>query len=550
MFHCLSTVVPWVAGLAIVLQLHLVLASAPIVFPQEVVFDDIDPLAAFASCDDSDQALEKLARLQECAEDPDAVLALTHEEQHALSHLAELCATVGDEEIPEEERNDLLREVQLVELAKTDYLAGYTSRQGIPVRADFKREASYRKAVEVYEISERWAQSCYVNAQEEAKILEGYTTHRTPPVPYYQQLHGKAKHKARQRYDQELEHYNKYERRDREKYLTAHREPKPRKHHARKHSPWHYIKKYKTFIIIGLVILAVALGVYIAWPASADEPKMSPRYANPDPPEEAFAVEPFQAEASLETAAQKIVACTANIAEFAAGLPIGLYKGAKESLGNTWHLATAMVQDPIGTSTQIIDGAHALLSLVQEGHWSQALDQTFPKVKPLCQTWSSLSAYEQGLGVGECLGEYGCDFFTPTVVTKGIGKVAKLAKGAVSGEKQAAKILKFAQKGARPAGSLPHLEIKEVARKMANGHGFQKHVIRQREFPGMTRAKYQNMVEEIMAQPSEIRGLRNGRRAYWDESRKVVVVYDPNAKDCGSAFKPREGYDYFSDVLK
>jgi hypothetical protein len=73
-------------------------------------------------------------------------------------------------------------------------------------------------------------------------------------------------------------------------------------------------------------------------------------------------------------------------------------------------------------------------------------------------------------------------------------------------------------------------------------------VVEQGEFPGIrTRGEYQTMIEDVMLNPAEVRSLGGGRMAFWRDG--VVVIRDPNTLDGGSAFVPRDGYDYFRNQL-
>jgi filamentous hemagglutinin len=55
----------------------------------------------------------------------------------------------------------------------------------------------------------------------------------------------------------------------------------------------------------------------------------------------------------------------------------------------------------------------------------------------------------------------------------------------------------------------------------------------------------QQLAESIMKNPSEIKILSNERIGYWDDKTQSVVVYNPNAADKGTFFRPRNGKNYF-----
>ena len=78
-----------------------------------------------------------------------------------------------------------------------------------------------------------------------------------------------------------------------------------------------------------------------------------------------------------------------------------------------------------------------------------------------------------------------------------------------------------------------------IAEQIARGHAFEKHA---REYrPGQ-------MVTRNLRQPDAERRLARGRRAYWEEDFGGVVIFDPNNDDCGTAFRPRRGKEYFDQL--
>jgi filamentous hemagglutinin len=94
----------------------------------------------------------------------------------------------------------------------------------------------------------------------------------------------------------------------------------------------------------------------------------------------------------------------------------------------------------------------------------------------------------------------------------------------------------------------------DIASRIANGHSFDKLVITQNEFKELgvnTRERFAGFIDNIMnnASGSDLRTLSNGRVAYWDNSTNMVVIYDPNSSDWGTAFRPTDGRIYF-DGLK
>ena len=91
-------------------------------------------------------------------------------------------------------------------------------------------------------------------------------------------------------------------------------------------------------------------------------------------------------------------------------------------------------------------------------------------------------------------------------------------------------------------------DVKALAERIANGHSFEKHVVKAGEFIGIrTKGQFAKVIEDVV-ENGEVRQLRNGRTAYWKKT--VVVIHNPADVDWGTAFAPKEGYYYFTHVLK
>lgn len=98
--------------------------------------------------------------------------------------------------------------------------------------------------------------------------------------------------------------------------------------------------------------------------------------------------------------------------------------------------------------------------------------------------------------------------------------------------------------GAADAASGARLSARLAADEIASGHAYTKHVVQRGEFPGIrTRTQFADMVENVINNYDDVRHLSGGRTAYWRDG--VVVIRNPGAPDGGSAFVPRDGYDYF-----
>jgi hypothetical protein len=88
-----------------------------------------------------------------------------------------------------------------------------------------------------------------------------------------------------------------------------------------------------------------------------------------------------------------------------------------------------------------------------------------------------------------------------------------------------------------------------IADKISSGHAFDKHVVQEAQFPGITSAQqFSSHINGIISNPSDVKTLSRGRTAYWDEQSKTVVISDPKSADGGTAFKPSQGKTYFNNL--
>jgi hypothetical protein len=64
------------------------------------------------------------------------------------------------------------------------------------------------------------------------------------------------------------------------------------------------------------------------------------------------------------------------------------------------------------------------------------------------------------------------------------------------------------------------------------------------------REDLKSLVKETMqsATGTDVKLLSGGRVAFWNDFKKVVVIYNPNAVDNGTVFAPANGRTYFSTL--
>lgn len=99
---------------------------------------------------------------------------------------------------------------------------------------------------------------------------------------------------------------------------------------------------------------------------------------------------------------------------------------------------------------------------------------------------------------------------------------------------------------ARSSASAFRLNAKLTGEEIAGGHAFEKHVITQAEYPGVTtRSQFASVIEDVV-KSGEKRTLSKGRTAYWKDG--TVVIRNPRSAGGGTAFRPKTGYDYFLNV--
>lgn len=92
---------------------------------------------------------------------------------------------------------------------------------------------------------------------------------------------------------------------------------------------------------------------------------------------------------------------------------------------------------------------------------------------------------------------------------------------------------------------------------IANGHAYDKHVIKQGEFPEIPNpvadrpagiAQFQKIIDRVMGS-AENKALSNGRHAFWEDATGTLVITNPKDADGGTCFRPSAGKSFY-DKLK
>ena len=89
---------------------------------------------------------------------------------------------------------------------------------------------------------------------------------------------------------------------------------------------------------------------------------------------------------------------------------------------------------------------------------------------------------------------------------------------------------------------------KAIADSISQGHAFEKHVLQEGQYGGITQDEFATHIQEVMDNPTMSKSLSNGRSAYYDEASGTVVITNPNAADWGTAFVPRNPLKYYNDL--
>jgi hypothetical protein len=88
-----------------------------------------------------------------------------------------------------------------------------------------------------------------------------------------------------------------------------------------------------------------------------------------------------------------------------------------------------------------------------------------------------------------------------------------------------------------------------IARAIAAGHSYEKHVVQEKLFPEVKkREEFADLIAQVLANPTHHRELENDREAYYDRKSNTIVIYNPHARDRGTCFRPNAGLRYFKNL--
>jgi hypothetical protein len=89
----------------------------------------------------------------------------------------------------------------------------------------------------------------------------------------------------------------------------------------------------------------------------------------------------------------------------------------------------------------------------------------------------------------------------------------------------------------------------KIAKAIAMGHSYEKHVIGEKQFPDVKSTEdFVELIASVLANPTHHRKLENNREAYFDNRSNTIIIYNPHARDKGTCFRPRAGVKYFEGL--
>ena len=95
----------------------------------------------------------------------------------------------------------------------------------------------------------------------------------------------------------------------------------------------------------------------------------------------------------------------------------------------------------------------------------------------------------------------------------------------------------------------PTAKQMRIARAMAAGHSYQKHVVEEKLFPEVKNENdFKELIARVLANPTHHRKLENDREAYYDKPSNTIVIHNPHARDRGTCFRPNAGLKYFENL--
>jgi hypothetical protein len=134
----------------------------------------------------------------------------------------------------------------------------------------------------------------------------------------------------------------------------------------------------------------------------------------------------------------------------------------------------------------------------------------------------------------------------------GLGKPLSLQGAGNLNDKMGTSVLQSSP--GYPASSVKQAQLLRnslISEELGAGHAFEKHIVKQGEFPGWirTRSQFTQHIEQVLNDPlTHSKVLSNNKTAYWHSPTSTVVIRNPNAIDGGTVFQPLNGINYFREL--
>ena len=81
---------------------------------------------------------------------------------------------------------------------------------------------------------------------------------------------------------------------------------------------------------------------------------------------------------------------------------------------------------------------------------------------------------------------------------------------------------------------------KKIAKAIAGGHAYEKHVVEEKLFPEVKSERdFVELIGKVLANPTHHRELENEREAYYDQNTNTIVIYNPPPGTAAPASVPK-----------
>jgi hypothetical protein len=101
----------------------------------------------------------------------------------------------------------------------------------------------------------------------------------------------------------------------------------------------------------------------------------------------------------------------------------------------------------------------------------------------------------------------------------------------------------------QPKLKQPTAKQLKIAEAIANGHSYEKHVVKEKLFPEVKdREDFAKLIGKVIANAAHHKELENDREAFYDQKTNTIVIVNPRARDKGTCFRPDRGKKYFDNL--